>query len=463
MDSRKYQPTLTPETAEFWEGEGSLTPIQNKRRRLSSQLLTPPSSHKALSTLSSLPEGTVSLLNFSAAYVTEPIDSIEIPATLKSEETYAFLGFDEATADTLWLLYSNKSEDLPGDFFEFVKWHIENPEYDDATSGRDDWDAVMRKIGISSRLRKAILLEDSADIRLTATCKFWLVDTMWMIWRILEDLEKDLSERKGEQELAKKNRPKAGSISSAPTIPDPISQRPTTSETQPKYAIPTLAIWPSSGSTPSVATAIEAPKSMDGHTMIWRAGFRDRHRLFYDSETEAIDLTAIASVPGDFSGTRRVAYFTPQRETADRYAVWTKQKTAIVNIVVVQIAVPWTFIEPLQQQHLWFDDQQDLWRKLIWESRRGRELPKDLRFLYEKDLLIGHIASSIHSKYERMNTFTEIKEQDLLTIMVDNETKKATQWVFNTLAAADGFQIHCRGKIWFHSMGALFGPKTKVV
>ena len=199
MDSRKYPPTLTPETAEFWEGEGSLTPIQNKKRRLSSQFLTPSFSYKALHTLSSLPEETVSFLDFSAAYVTEPKDTIEIPATLKSEETYAFLGLDEATAETLWLLYSNKSEDLPGDFFEFVKWHIENPEYDDATSGRDDWDAVMRNIGISNRLRKAILLEDIADTRLTATCKFWLVDTMWMIWRVLEDLEEDLSERKGEQ------------------------------------------------------------------------------------------------------------------------------------------------------------------------------------------------------------------------------------------------------------------------
>ena len=52
----------------------------------------------------------------------------------------------------------------------------------------------------------------------------------------------------------------------------------------------------------------------------------------------------------------------------------------------------------------------------------------------------------------------------VLTIMVGNETEKAIQWVFDTFAETEGFQIHTAEEksgstVW----ELLFGPKTKVV
>ncbi|KAI9777278.1 MAG: hypothetical protein M1816_004814 [Peltula sp. TS41687] len=39
---------------------------------------------------------------------------------------------------------------------------------------------------------------------------------------------------------------------------------------------------------------------------------------FYNRKTETVNLLAISTSPGDFNASRNVAYWTPQKETADR-------------------------------------------------------------------------------------------------------------------------------------------------
>src|SRR3954453_12747522 len=124
--------------------------------------------------------------------------------------------------------------------------------------------------------------------------------------------------------------------------------------------------------------------------MLWRAGDRKRPEAFYNQATQEVDLSAISTVPGDFTGQKKVAYWTPQKETADRYAQWTKHKVDISEIVMIQIAVPESLIKTLVVYYLWYDERRmpkDEWKKLVYYSRRGKYLPPELDHIEEKDLL----------------------------------------------------------------------------
>ena len=439
------RPMIQSHTAALLEQEGLLSKVTENRRKISAHLLMPPSSKSSRSisdstlsiseTVSSGSLGrTVSPHDFTATYISEPVDAIDIPADLQSKETYRFLGFDDDTATSLWNLFTQ--QDMEADFFDFVVWHFEGSEVPDVSSGEENWEVTMLDWGIDRSLRKAILLPEFADIRFTATCKFWLIDAMYMKWKALQDLEEDAQAQLARVQRARS--PKAVSIST-PSM-DPLTGRKGGLLSVPALRLPLpqdLAANPpsppmesSDGTLPIVGSVGLPPLDLDRHTMLWRAGFRDRHKEFYNAATGKIRVGAIRSYPGDFAGSRGLAYFTPQKEVADRYAQWAKQKTEITNVVVVKVAVPWDWIEVLQTEYLWVNHPQNMWKKLVWSSRCGDPLSEELEYLLQKDLLVGHIASGTNKKFERMSPHTQIKENDLLTVMIDGEMKKAIQWVF---------------------------------
>lgn len=92
-----------------------------------------------------------------------------------------------------------------------------------------------------------------------------------------------------------------------------------------------------------------------------------------------------------------------------------------MNIAIIQVAVPETLISAHTKAFLWFP--KDIWKEVVWTSRRGRRLPKSLDHLETTDLLIGNILSGKHSKYEAMANFRDIKESDLVHVMIDGEEK----------------------------------------
>lgn len=124
------------------------------------------------------------------------------------------------------------------------------------------------------------------------------------------------------------------------------------------------------------------------------------------------------------------------------------------EIFVTQVTIDWSLVEQLTTEYLWFDSPGDMWRRLVFNSRRQLRLPEELRYLGEKDILIGHIASGKNVKYERLSSYEEIHEGDLLTVDVEGRPTKAIQWVFQTDDAQEAFQERCKGTVWLHSVGA---------
>ena len=518
--------TVSDDMARLFESRNLVSPVVNNKRRIFTATTTPPKRRK----LSTSSPDTVTSDSFTATLIAEEADFVEVPAVLESAETYAYLGFDDATAKHVWARYSKyiqdaDPDDTEGEFMDFARWQIENVKFPDPTSEEDDWLGYMRTIGISQELQEAITLPEFSDLRYTASCQFWLLDTMEMRYESLQSLDDRLRAKaarfKGVQKLSDCSAEFVARTPSlaAPYVPkrdtdDKFSRIPVEgtgsatplfgqpSPTHPRHDDPVRpavgpfhqgepfknkSLQPSFSSsssltkdnfaklrTPSLQDeeaspeqaidTVAAPASISGCTMLWRSGPRIKAEAFYNPQTKEIWMGAIGSFPGDFNGERKVVYWTPQKETANRYAAWAKKKSPVSELCMVQVAVPEPFTASISKKFLWFDERQqptDEWKKLIWHSRRGRQFPEELDYLYQKDLLIGHIASGKNVKYERMSSHAEIRDHDLLTVAVGDEERRAVQWVFNTAAAVRGFTEHCRDSIWLHSLGALKIPKQR--
>jgi hypothetical protein len=457
------EPVISVEEARFFESEGLLSPLAGKKRKLSTSLLsdTPPISPSSRSRGSS---DRVSSESFEATFTSQEAETSTVPETLESVESLEYVGFTTNMAETIYNRYQNSPKDVPWAFLEFALAVIEDPQIEDAESSQDDWFACMTMIGLDEDFQRAIMLEEFADLRYTATCKFWVRDTMEMRWRFLENLKYLLRERQIQLQKSRARpslAPRTGSgprsrkrlsIGGAPTIGQsgPVSSLDSEVQEEPSSA---------------VATVPETPLHQDGHVMLWRAGDIIKHQAFYNEATGRLDLDAISTFPGNFSGNVRLAYFTPQRETADRYATWYKHKAPQSGITIAQIPVPYRFVESLKAKYLWFDQNSEgnpsnEWKNLIWNSRRGNRLPKSLRHLSAEDLLIGHIASGKHCKFMQMESASEIKESDVLTVNIDEVERKSIQWAFQTDEAQDGFEEACRGNVVLHKCGAGFRPKS---
>src|SRR5205809_6879879 len=115
-----------------------------------------------------------------------------------------YMGFNSDRAAILWDRYTAVvDEAFDGDFFDYVRWHIEQIDVPDATTSTDDWDACMRAMGINEKLRTAILLPEFRDIRITATCKYWVLDAVETCYGSLEDMDNRLRRETGRLEKLK--------------------------------------------------------------------------------------------------------------------------------------------------------------------------------------------------------------------------------------------------------------------
>lgn len=456
------EPVISAEEARFFESEGLLSPLAGKKRKLSTSLLsdTPPFSPSSRSRGSS---DRVSSESFEATFTSQEAETSTVPETLESVESLEYVGFTTNMAETIYNRYQSAPEDIPWGFLEFALAVIEDPQIEDAESSQDDWFACMTRIGLGEDFQRAIMLEEFADLRYTATCKFWVQDTVEMRWRFLKNLKYVLRERQIQLQKTSTRpsfAPRAGSgpqsrkrlsVGGAPTIGQGGS-------------VSSLDIKAREGPSSAVAIIPETPLHRDGHVMLWRASDTIKHQAFYNEAIGKLRLDAISTYTGDFSGKVGLAYFTPQRETADRYATWYKHKAPQSGITIAQTSVPYRFVESLKVKHLWFDrnserNPSDEWKNLIWNSRQGNRLPKSLRHLSAEDLLIGHIGSGEHCKFLHMASALEIKESDVLSVKIKGVERKSIQWAFQTDEAQDGFEQACRGNVVLHRCGAGSRPK----
>ncbi|KAF2139824.1 uncharacterized protein K452DRAFT_310206 [Aplosporella prunicola CBS 121167] len=488
--SLSLTPTIGNDVAAPLEGLGLLSAPVNNKRKVSVACLSPPAS----SSSRSLSSTSVTSESFAATATNKEADFIDIPEFLYSKETYVFLGFTEEVAGIMWQKFlSQPSESLADDevdfrhFIEYPRARLDDYDIEDALTTSDDWDICLSQVGVNEKLHDAIMMPTYSDLRSTASCKFWVRESIEDTWASLLQLEEELrleSARLQREAARRKTRKHAGSISEAPSQDKPHGRKHAGSLSEASAHGDTYSKKPDDEqkkeqgkqgiepATPSKMSADDskletgtlkhdAPARMEGHTMLWRGGAHRRHKAFYDFSTQTAKITALESSPGDFSHRGR-SYFSPQHETADRYAQWAKHKSDITQVSILQVALPNKWVESLDAHYLWLGAlPTDEWSQVVWHSRNGERFPKELRHVYNKDLLIGHIASGINEKYVAMDKPTMIKDKDVLKVESEGEDVKSIQWVFQSMKAEDGFETECKGKVWVHMCGCLKTPLKK--
>ena len=475
------QRVVSDEMARLLERKRLISSVVGNKRKVSVAALTPPSSRSSSSTSTSTANPnviTADSFGATAIRITEP--ELTLPLFLESEETFAYIGFDDSTAKKLWAQHVRleahpMAEDFHMGFFSVAEDHIAETGFD-AWTQEDDWRGSLDSLGINRKLQDAIMLVEYADIRFTGSCKFWVLDAIQVNYQALEVLDRDLKKQVSQQtwpagQAADPGPPRrtAGTFTRMPTssassgggsthIPAAPSSSSASNLNPPPE--PMSADRPApSGSEPFnvLGKTVEGPKFLEGHIMLWRAGSKVAADEFYNPVTKRIEFGPISARPGDFCGLS-VAYWTTQLKTADRYAKWARNKAEQPGtIAVIQVAVPQQpFLSGLKKRHLWYGEGLlgDPWRTLVWHSRNGSDWDKDWAWLpQDTQLVIGHIASGRHRKYIKMNSPASIREQDVLNVGTEDNPVKGIQWVFRGLPARTGFAEACRNTVWIHVVG----------
>ncbi|KAK6513052.1 hypothetical protein TWF506_009215 [Arthrobotrys conoides] len=361
---------VSPQIVSYFEHVGLFEPALDNKRKISTLAITsrtnsPSSSIQYLAPLR-LEEGKG---KFEATAVTGLTDYIEIPVKFESLETLEFVGFCTDRAKTILNLWLKTPSSDPRTFLDFTLEFLKYPsDLEDAYSEIDDWESALRQFGISSRLKRAILMPEFQDIRYTASCRFWVLEAIESSYNALERLNQRLEENmicfksiNFRETREGKKRP----LSKVPSLPSPTSRKRRTSK-EPQMELPqdsrirnSLVVdsdpigdisdiqYPpsSSPSSPtkqarkgneSIIPELSSMARLQGPTMKTKR-YKDnspkRALEDYSSKTSVASNEACGVVSGDLSGEIPLTYRTPQEEVADSYTKWRKYKSPLSELV----------------------------------------------------------------------------------------------------------------------------------
>ena len=135
------------------------------------------------------------------------------------------------------------------------------------------------------------------------------------------------------------------------------------------------------------------------------------------------------------------------KEIAMRYIKWASKKMVIGECVLLRLEVANNLIEPLQAPVLQYPS--NLWKQHIYSCRR-QHVPKELRYLLSKTLLIGHIGTGT-TAIANLRDWRDIDVRHTLRRKSDNGI--ATQYVFSGLDGLDFLIEHCSGSLAMYRSG----------
>ena len=264
-------------------------------------------------------------------------------------------------------------------------------------------------MGVNDKTQNAIMLEEFADLRRTESAAFWAKDTVDSRLGGLEDIRR-ASWEQSKQDYERRQRAQREERLSI------------------ESEIPGMA----------VQTARDAKVNAPGFTVLWKGLAKSRTVCLFSPENIVEDFGPLQnSVPSDFS-TSGGYYWAVDKEIAMRYAKWAKNRDDVGEAVLLRLEVSNALIEPLRAPVLQYPG--DLWKKFIHSCRR-RRLPKELSYLQQETLLIGHIGTGT-TAIATLQDWREISVRHTLRRRSDNGI--ASQYVFNDVDGVEFLNKHCR-------------------
>jgi hypothetical protein len=368
-----------------------------------------------------------------------------IPVVLISYETLVYVGLSEAKATELWSQWTNwpalgppRETDLDDarypsavTFKDFIIASFEN-QVDAADDNAQQWRACLNACGIAVDVQDAIMDPRFKYLCLSQSCLYWVNDTVKMRYAGLEDIQR--SSRKREMELRRiATRPGGNQGGSGQRQGGPnIATGSSSSGSQPRTVSGfqqqnTPGIGPDLWDSTSAMAAHNSP----GYTVLFKVLDQGRIAGLFDEDGTLDRIsTLLSSAPSDFSGTRSLFYFTPDRQVAQYYAAYAKRRANCESVVIVCLRIPNNAIESLRapdiQRIYWPSDE---WKELIWRCRTVKSLPPYLRKYRNAILVIGTTSRKPDCVYHAMNSWQQVTERYLLR--VGSSGNPAVHYVFS--------------------------------
>ncbi|KAK6496796.1 hypothetical protein TWF481_001784 [Arthrobotrys musiformis] len=368
---------------------------------------------------------------FNAASLFESKKTIEIPLYLESVETLEMIGFCPQQAELIMGFWWALLEGTQISFLELVLDCIDEPtdSFQDSFGPDDDWERSLNQLGISDKLKAAILMPQYEDIRYTASCLFWVKEAVVENYHALVALKSELAERANHL----KSLNFTGGLLTYSTIPKNQDDKQDTQDAAQSDSPATKKPWT---------------------TKFYRASGLERAMAFYNETTGKIDNDAFAIASGDF-GSNSLTYWTTQKEVADKYACWKKHKSPLCRTIITEVEVTAEFLSQLRPTYLQgFEDGKIVqdFQQFTFLSRHSVAsygLPEHLRHITETDMTIGHILKYPKSHRQPLprSGWKNITTSDLLGIQINGGERMAIQWAFRSQKARKMFNAQSRGKV----------------
>jgi hypothetical protein len=392
------------------ELDGSISPPRGGTRKVSKHRLNKSSEDCPEATDLALAVGELSL------------DTFVIPEVLFSLQTYEHCGFTPALANRLWNLFLENKDKFPEfndpshrDYFLSFAFAFIDQTSEPSTFQDQEWRAAIQSMGFNGQTEDAIMCEEFADLRRTETTKFWAKDTVNIRLGGLEEIKRASWER---SQQADRRREQARREERPPVA----------------LIIPGMA----------VESAKDARQTAPGSIVLWKGLAQScTVNLFTEENTVQDFRFIVGNPPSDFS-LGGSYYWALDKEIAMRYIKWAKNRMAVGEAVLLRLEISNILLEPLQAPVLQYPG--DLWKQYIHSCRR-RSVPKELRYLHRKTLLIGHIGTAIAN----LPDWGEIGARHTLRRKSDNGI--ATQYVFSDFDGLDFLNDHCSGSLVMYRSG----------
>ncbi|KAF2651574.1 hypothetical protein K491DRAFT_760961 [Lophiostoma macrostomum CBS 122681] len=330
---------------------GIVSPPHNGIRKISGQLLSPPST-----------ESSESIYAPSSSF--ENVEQIEIPVNLYSPQSLRFIGFDEKTAGRLFEHWVNlEPDEIEVTFLDLVYGQLETLYGKDGD--RKQMFQALDEAGVSKHIQDAMMSREYEDIRKTQSIWVWAREIFLTNLQTLESLDSRFQKPDGLRGGA------------GPQDKDQFYRNLPGSQTLYRAT-----------STPRIADL-----------------FGPNGTVFLET------IDAGAPVPNDFSNGTTGYYWTDQAWVAERYVGYLKKCCQAAEIVILQM---WCPEHLLNGDHVWRLSYSDHWRQLLFFSRKRIPYPEDLEAIWKtKSLIIGPLSINSTPEIRKLSDWTKVTEKNL--------------------------------------------------
>jgi hypothetical protein len=366
-----------------------------------------------------------------------------LPEKLYSAQGVEFLGFNEATSKIIFENWNSRPAPAsnPDDLIDYVCGHVSQLNSITYTSLASD-EERLQMLGATEHLKRPITGPEFTMIYKTETLLFWLIDTVRTNWNTLENLL--VRFERGATARVHKGRRKRAQLRDTFGMEAEHSLQSNTSGTT-----ATFTGEPEDCKVPKAHVAIQADAPLlEDHLVLYMGKAihqsTDPTELLI-GEDGILNMRALRTYPGgDFHFDNSAWYWTPERETAERYRQYAARRCPASSTCIIRIQVPSAVFAALKQEQLWYSRD---WKEYVWHCKKELEPPARFDKYVQADVIQGHIATGLWESStgqgQEHETLAEINKHCVLT----PGNNRARQVVFTKRCIAERVAKEVRGKV----------------